>query len=227
MKKVIFIGLAVLLALGCSEYQTNQTEHDGEDPSSISADDVFVFDCTEDFSVTAYFTTDSVQVFFPDSSLTLPQITSASGAKYESENGSALFWTRGDEALLETENVSFQSCRNNPREGVWEAARLSGVNFRGIGQEPGWILEVTHGGDIVYAHNYGEDTVKVSTPAPSVELEDETSQTYQAQTEEHTLFIEIFNEPCSDSMSGFSFPATVEVTLNGNTLSGCGRWLQS
>lgn len=226
MKQSILFLVVLMTVSSCSDHQTNRTDHDGEDPSSISADDVFVFDCNQDFAVTAYFTTDSVQLFLPDSTLSLPQITSASGAKYESEDGSSVFWTKGDEALLETGDVSFQSCKNNPQEGVWEAARLSGVNFRALGQEPGWVLEIGRNNNILYAHNYGQDTVKAPAPSPIIGVDDESAQSYQTRTEDHTLFIEIFNRPCSDAMSGFSFPATVEVTLDGNTLSGCGRWLQ-
>jgi hypothetical protein len=38
---------------------------------------------------------------------------------------------------------------------VWHAAKLRGVAFRAIGQEPGWLLEMTTGEKILGAGNWG------------------------------------------------------------------------
>ncbi len=42
---------------------------------------------------------DAIVLYLPDGMLTLPHVISASGAKYEDET--IVFWTKGNEALLE------------------------------------------------------------------------------------------------------------------------------
>ena len=39
--------------------------------------------------------------------------------------------------------------------GVWHEAKLRGVLFRAIGQEPGWLLEITDGSEILLVTGYG------------------------------------------------------------------------
>lgn len=206
----------------CSGNNNNESENALQQETQISLENVSVFECKEDFTFTALTAADSVRLFLPDtSSFVLPQTVAASGARYESDDGDILFWNKGNEALLEFDGKSFQNCVYNARESVWERARLSGVTFRALGQEPGWIMDITDK-QITLAYNYGQDTVQVSIPQTDYSRNDSTT-TYRAKTTNHTLHIEITDEQCSDAMSGFSFPATVVVTLDSDTLKGCGR----
>ncbi len=40
-------------------------------------------------------------------------------------------------------------------DSVWHRAKLRGVAFRAIGQEPGWLLEITNGTEILLVTDYG------------------------------------------------------------------------
>jgi len=40
--------------------------------------------------------------------------------------------------------------------GVWQQAKLRGVSFRAIGQEPGWLLEITDSSEILLVTDYGK-----------------------------------------------------------------------
>lgn len=106
---------------------------------------------------------------------------------------------------------------------VWAAARDRGIEFRAIGQEPGWLLEIDEENSILVAVDYGRDSVRTPVPAPELR---EGVRVYRAQTEAHTLHVTIEETPCQDTMSGDPFPATVTVVLDGRTYSGCGRVLQ-
>lgn len=106
---------------------------------------------------------------------------------------------------------------------VWEAARDSGVVFRAVGQEPGWVLEIEDS-RITLVTNYGADEVVTPVPEPVVEGTSRTT-TWHAVTEANDLHIESREEPCADTMSGERFSMTVTVTLNGTTYDGCGRML--
>ncbi len=39
----------------------------------------------------------------------------------------------------------------------WHAAKLRGVAFRAIGQEPGWLLEIKNGEEILIVTDYGKN----------------------------------------------------------------------
>ncbi len=39
----------------------------------------------------------------------------------------------------------YLDCTYDRRASIWEHAKLSGVDFRAVGNEPGWVLEVREG----------------------------------------------------------------------------------
>jgi len=108
-----------------------------------------------------------------------------------------------------------------PRDGVFFELRRD-RDFRAVGQEPGWQLEIRKGSEMRLTYDYGKGTAV--TPAPRTQLDAQTgTRTLQARTEANDLRVEIVPVACSDSMSGRDFAATVTVTLNGRTFRGCGE----
>lgn len=103
----------------------------------------------------------------------------------------------------------------------WDGARAAGVDFRGIGQEPGWMIDVYQENRIVLLLDYGESIAEFPLTEPQYPQEGATL--YQTRSGERTLAVTIRRAPCQDSMSGEAFPATVEVAIDGRTLNGCGR----
>lgn len=47
--------------------------------------------------------------------------------------------------MLEVGKKRHVHCKNNRAEAIWEDAKLRGVDFRAVGNEPGWHLELTAG----------------------------------------------------------------------------------
>lgn len=103
----------------------------------------------------------------------------------------------------------------------WESARAAGVDFRGVGQEPGWLLDIYTNDRIVLEWDYGDQRAVFPLPAADTEVEGETR--YEAEAEGHVVQITIRPIPCQDTMSGEAFPSTVEVEISDVSLSGCGR----
>lgn len=103
----------------------------------------------------------------------------------------------------------------------WDGARAAGVDFRGVGQEPGWIVDVYTQERIRLTWDYGESTADFPLPAPSYPQEGATR--YESAMNGRTLAVTIRRAPCQDAMSGEAYPSTVEVVIDGRTLSGCGR----
>jgi uncharacterized membrane protein len=104
---------------------------------------------------------------------------------------------------------------------TWEAARAAGVDFRAIGQEPGWIIDVYAQDRIVALLDYGQSRLEFPRSEPTYPVEGSTR--YETQANGHTLAITIRRFPCEDAMSGEPYPSTVEVVVDGRTLNGCGR----
>lgn len=96
------------------------------------------------------------------------------------------------------------------------------ASFRAVGNEPGWLLEITAGAELVLKYDYGQSEVRAATPEP-VTNPHSGARTYRAAPDGHQLVVEITQDPCSDTMSGEAFPATVTVKLDDRTLQGCGR----
>jgi uncharacterized membrane protein len=119
---------------------------------------------------------------------------------------------------------------NSPREieeaiakrDVWHAAKLRGVSFRAIGQEPAWLLEITDGEQILLVTGYGQK----STAYPYVEPKVNQQQRRTVfSVKDQKLEVIIEGKGCSDIMSGERFDVSVFITLHGKQFRGCGRAL--
>jgi heat shock protein HslJ/uncharacterized membrane protein len=112
-----------------------------------------------------------------------------------------------------------------PWNGVFfEVVR--GRDFRAVGQEPGWQLEIRMGSEMRFTYDYGKGSAV--TPAARAQLDAKTgTRTFHATTGSDDLRVEIVPVACEDSMSGRAFAATVTVTLNGRTFRGCGESLST
>ena len=105
---------------------------------------------------------------------------------------------------------------------VWHAAKLRGVSFRAIGQEPGWLLEITNGKKILLITDYGQK--KTTYPYVEPNVNQEQRKTVFAINKQN-LEVVIQGKACTDSMSGERFAVSVFVSVDGKQLGGCGRAL--
>jgi membrane-bound inhibitor of C-type lysozyme/uncharacterized membrane protein len=161
-------------------------------------------------------------VWLQDRYTILSQVRSASGVRYE--EGDTVFWTKGEEAMLQVGNQRFTECRLVPGRVPWEDARRRGVEFRAVGNEPDWYLEIQPGRHVLFVGGNGMQRVLVPEPG---EVTLGSTRIYHAITETNDLRVEIVDELCSDTMKGNTFPSQVTVDLNGTTLWGCGRSLSN
>jgi putative lipoprotein len=99
--------------------------------------------------------------------------------------------------------------------------RAAGVDFRAVGQEPGWILDIYTRGIIKFVWDYGESYAEFAVAAPTNPQEGATR--YEAHSDGRALVVTIRRAPCQDAMSGEAYPSTVEVEIDGRALNGCGR----
>ena len=105
---------------------------------------------------------------------------------------------------------------------VWHQAKLRGVAFRAIGQEPGWLLEITNGEEILLVTDYGQSRNGYPYVDPIVYQEERRTQFV---LETYGVTIEIRGEHCTDVMSGEEFEVSVSIIMADRRLEGCGRAL--
>lgn len=244
--KVLGIVPLVVLSialLGCSERagtgdagSASDLSSAGDSTSATAAESLetperrtIVYDCSSDAGasvlVTARVGRESAEVWLPEQfasrhAVLVPAV-SASGARYSGDG--IVLSTRGErEALVEIDGVEYENCVENRVESIWADARLRGVTVRAVGNEPGWLLEITDGGLLHLTYDYGEGELAVPAPEPEV---DEAARvaTYHATADDVTVRVEVEDLTCIDNMSGFEFEKTVTVELGERTFYGCGR----
>ena len=107
-------------------------------------------------------------------------------------------------------------------DNVWHRAKLRGVAFRAIGQEPGWLLEITNGEEILLVTDYGQDRNNYPYVEPVVYQEERRTQYV---LESYGVTVEIRGQPCTDVMSGAAFEVSVSIIMDDRRLEGCGQAL--
>ncbi|MFS8543221.1 MAG: hypothetical protein LOD91_05205 [Limnochordales bacterium] len=177
-------------------------------------------------AVVALFEGGAVRLFLPDGRVVdLPQGRAGRrGVPYA--DGAVVFVDRGRVADLVLDGVRYRLRAVEQVTDPWERARLAGVNFRGIGQEPGWLVEIRDGKRIDLLLDYGDTWL--ATPVSWPEIAPDGVIIYRAR-EWSPIPLQVTIRPglCLDGMSGEPFPASVAVALGqgGRTYHGCGRWL--
>lgn len=107
-------------------------------------------------------------------------------------------------------------------DNVWHQAKLRGVAFRAIGQEPGWLLEIKNGEEILLVTDYGSKRQAMPWGEPVVDREERRTRYV---LEDYETVVEIRGERRRDSMSGEEFEVSVTVRQAESELEGCGRAL--
>jgi putative lipoprotein len=190
-------------------------------PVAVEAARTYVYECGE-IEAVLHTEPGKLLLLAQGAQSVLEQVPSASGVRYEGDG--QLFWTQGERALLEIDGQRFPECHANASRAPWADAAYRGVDFRGLGNEPGWLLEVDDGKAIRLVTDYGERSVYVPAPVPRFEG---GIVRYSVQTKTHEVRLDIEPRACQDSMSGEVFEAQVRVWLDGSEYQGCGRYLST
>ena len=179
----------------------------------------FVFSCSDGFKFVARTEGDTVWLFLPSGTLELQK---SSADSYRTK-GTTLLIVK-EQSLLEEPGGKHTDCRNNRRLAIWEHAKLNGADFRAIGNEPGWHLEIRNQAKIVLVSDYGSSQQEFDLPEAQINTAARTTR-YNAHQAGQEIILTISGESCHDSMSGEEFESKVEVVFNGIILRGCGRAL--
>jgi membrane-bound inhibitor of C-type lysozyme len=188
-----------------------------------------VYDCIareRPFSIVTQTAPSALHVFIPEPfvprTVLLQRVESASGEKYEGESVTA--WTKGDDAVFIVDTVQVRECELNRQESIWEAAKLDGVDFRAIGNEPGWVLEISERSKLRFRYDYGQSEIEAI--ADDIVPDPDSRETvFSATTSSGELRIVLSGKVCTDTMSDEVFRTSVLVEYMDASYSGCGRAL--
>jgi uncharacterized membrane protein len=182
----------------------------------------YVYECQSGNSFVVNIEGRMAWVFLPEQTVGLPKISSASGVKYT--DGQSTFWNKGNKARFERRGTVYKDCVNNPGKAIWENAKLNGADFRAVGNEPGWHLEIMHDKELVFTSQYGKVTHSFSTSIRSTDSVASKTD-YHAQKKGDTLSVTISGVTCQDTMSDETYESTVTVMLDSKAYQGCGKAL--
>ena len=222
MNRASTIILSSIVLNSCAYTQPDDISPDSKISTTETNAQTYVYECPDDFSFVARTETDKAWLFLPGTTLDLVQVQSASGTKYT--NGSYTFWSKNNEAVIESEKIKHTGCKNNRARAIWEHAKLNGVDFRALGNEPGWYMEISNKQDILLVTDYGQQTYQFTSAIINSNPQDRTT-IYHAHSDGNSVEIAIKGMPCQDSMSGEAFSAAVSVLINNRRYMGCGKAL--
>ena len=210
-------GIPLLMQLlSCAPITASVESHGAIAPESAKT---YVFNCSDAFNFVARTGEGQVWLFLPGNTVRYQQLKDG---RYS--DGESMFEINGEISTLETAEGRHLECVNDRRSAIWEHAKLNGADFRAVGNEPGWNLEIRHQSMIALATNYGMDQYEFELPEAETDTTARTTR-YKVVQDGHELLISLSGKPCRDVMSGESFETTVEVIFDGQVLTGCGRAL--
>jgi uncharacterized membrane protein len=178
----------------------------------------YVFVCPDQTEFVVRANSKEAWVFRPNGSLQLPSISATVPGMYS--DGNFDLRITGEQAKFGRSGSQLQDCQNDRHRAIWEKAKLDGADFRAIGNEPPWVLEIQQQSRVVLVTDYGAKRAEMPLPAP---IEDRDARTTRWVAKGFQL--EIIARRCNDIMSSETFESTVIVTWHGRVLRGCGRAL--
>ncbi len=114
---------------------------------------------------------------------------------------------------------------------ITEILKIEAKNFRNtcipftlwaLGNEPFWQVEVSEAEGVIEFHELGMERTLNFPFVPSVETD--SAKVYSSVNPEtgDNIELQVFDEPCGDSMSGNKYRFKVSVKVNGKEFNGCG-----
>jgi membrane-bound inhibitor of C-type lysozyme len=164
----------------------------------------------------------AIAIDFHDGTRRLDQTVSASGTRYA--DSVMVFWTKGGTATLERQGAPTVQCEERRAASLREDARVRGVIYRALGNEPGWVLEIGPAARMSWTTNWGQDRYDFEQALAATSPDGTT--VYMAQNEAVAIKATVKAERCVDD-GEVEFDHVVTVESGGQTLRGCGTRLNA
>jgi membrane-bound inhibitor of C-type lysozyme len=204
-----------------AERGTTEGERTGEERKDVAGGMTLYLRCGDDGpTFTARLVEKEAQLSLPNGKVVLPRVESASGERFS--NGDFELWRKGDSATYQNNAGQRFNCSNDTKLAVWQDAGRRGVEMRAVGEERGgWVLEQTLT-TMTLTTAEGLERVEIPTPESKGYIEGERVS-YWGRDGDTLMRVSRESKECVDERTGEKFDTTIEISLNGQTLEGCGR----
>ena len=124
-------------------------------------------------------------------------------------------------------NDTTTSTENMPIKGG--RIMTEGIDFRATGNEPFWSLDMDFQGSMHFIDVEGYE-LTIATGKGEKAMDADVTR-YHGETDRGSLTVQIFRQPCENSMSGARSDYTVQVEIKkrgeaqAQTLKGCGNYM--
>jgi uncharacterized membrane protein/membrane-bound inhibitor of C-type lysozyme len=161
----------------------------------------------------------AIWIFAPGFSGPAKRVPAASGEKWQWDGG-GWWWDKGRQSMLHTGGAGPQDCRRIYAEEPWEKSKLAGYDFRAVGHEPEWSLELGKSRGI-FIHRLGGGAASFAW-SPATQSQDSASSRYTLGRRGSLLLIP---GDCADTMDGRHYATQAILELDGQRYQGCGQAL--
>lgn len=162
----------------------------------------------------------AIAIDFHDGTRRLEQTVSASGTRYA--DAVVVFWSKGGSARLERQGMPAVQCEERRVESLREDARVRGVRYRAVGNEPGWELEVGPGTRLAWTTDFGERRYVFEDSQATIAADG--SSVFTAQQGADSIRATLRPERCVDD-GEIEYDQVATVEFAGASHRGCGNRL--
>ncbi len=191
-------------------------------PEAPPEQETFAFECEGGETFVAQFSDEAASVMLREGLQVLPRLSDGTGEFYD--NGETRITLSGQNAIVVLDTGEQLRCQNDPEQAVWEDARLRGVNFRAVGVEPGFVLEIDDD-NIVVLTDYGANRY-VFAKGDAAEAPEGVWKRYRASSGSTDFEATLRPATCETESTDEAFGTQVTVDLSDEKYEACGRNLE-
>lgn len=220
-----FLLLSVLLIGGCAAspfVQTSVTTRSAQVAPDAGPPAARAYACDDGSRVRMLVTPEAARIDLGERTRRLVRVAADEGRRYGRDE--VRLHLRGERLDLVSPRGS-RECSDAGPAGPWANAALRGVEVRAIGHEPSWSLELAPERWLHFVPMGEGDALLARNPVHAIGTDG--TRRYTARAGGRELRVSIRETACTDTMSGERFALQVTVTLDGRTLEGCGRRLET
>jgi membrane-bound inhibitor of C-type lysozyme len=197
MKKILLIIVALSLSLFANTYY---------------------YECQDGYDVSARLEGKRMTLVLPRKEVVLQPVVSASGAKYS--DGEITLFTKGDDALLQLDNLGHLTCKLNRSKSSISKEKIKRYDFRAQGHEPEWHFMIEDASQVSFSYDDGKEVMHFKLPKAR---QSGDSTLYHYLNDNTTMMIEFHHRRCYDTLSDKLFDTIVSIKKNGRIFTGCGN----
>ncbi len=169
-----------------------------------------------------------IALYLPEEVMVLSQIRSASGVRYQ--DGDTLFWMKQDQAMLSYQGTFYRQCLRNTEREARDPIERRPVDFRAVGQQPTWLMEVVSGHNLNLITEYGQKRVQIFEP----EMKQESGKIiFRGKDDKNRVSASVRQSQCqlkaleeNVATPPKIWSQKVSVWWNGQHYEGCGEFLK-